>query len=448
MTSPDGLSVGFARHDITPAGALELSGFVARTGTSTGVHDPLCARAAVLDDGNERAALIAVDLIGVDRSLVSEIRNAAATATGIKASRISVVATHTHGAPAVLRHAQLGQPDPGYLQAVIHGAASAVARAAASLQPCHVRHARAEQPDVASNRRDPAGPTDPAVDVLRFDAADRCLGLITTYACHPVVLGADNLLITRDYPGWIVDRLEAEFPGAVAVFMNGCAGQLNTGHRAHDSWSAASTPQRTFAEAARIGTLVADSAVRAAATAAAQTPLDFAPLITASASVKLTMNRDLALDAPWSATPAAGEERTDLPRAVNAAYLRWADSTAAAPLTRETELQAIGFCGRALAIHPGEVFVEYGLRLKDRFPHTVIPVAYGNDAPGYLPSAASHSEGGYELQEAHRFYGQPGPVEPATEDLIVQAMTRLVQAVLASETIAHRRNNPTEKGNT
>src|SRR5690606_40923510 len=57
-----------------------------------------------------------------------------------------------------------------------------------------------------------------------------------------------------------------------------------------------------------------------------------------------------------------------------------------------------------------EAFVEYGLRLERRFPGRVVALAYGNDAPGYLPTRAAHAEGGYELAEAHRFYGRPGPV--------------------------------------
>lgn len=433
MNRQAALAAGFAAHEITPAGPVEQSGFVARTAKSVGVHDPLYARAAVLADGPDRAALLVLDVIGVDADLTREIRAAVAATAGVPAERIAVLATHTHGAPAVLRRSQLGEVSPAYLQWVVEGAAAAASAAADRLEACEVRHARGQQAEVARNRRDPAGATNPAVDVLRFDAGGRCLGLLVSYACHPVVLGADNLLITRDYPGYVVDALEEAVPGAVALFATGCAGQLNTGHRAHDSWSAAAAPRRTFAEAERIGGLITAAALGAARDASAGAPLPYAPLRVASEHVRVALAPDPTPTASWAAELAAELAADDVPperRAVLEAYLNWAEAAGDAEAVLELELQAFAICGRALAIYPGEAFVEYGLRLERRFPGRVTALAYGNNAPGYLPTRAAHTEGGYEVQEAHRFYGQPGPVAPEAEDTLIEAMARLVERVL------------------
>jgi N-acylglucosamine 2-epimerase len=67
------------------------------------------------------------------------------------------------------------------------------------------------------------------------DVDGTTLGVLCHYACHPVTLGPDNHRVTADYPGYLVRELEARHPGATAMYVPGCAGQLNTGHSAADS---------------------------------------------------------------------------------------------------------------------------------------------------------------------------------------------------------------------
>ena len=60
------------------------------------------------------------------------------------------------------------------------------------------------------NRRWLDRPVDPGIAVLRVDDMDgKPLGLFTNFACHSVVLGSDNLLISGDWPGDAMRRLEA-----------------------------------------------------------------------------------------------------------------------------------------------------------------------------------------------------------------------------------------------
>ena len=57
---------------------------------------------------------------------------------------------------------------------------------------------------IGVNRRNPAsGLVDNDVNVLVIEDKNKVKrGVIFNYACHPVVLGPDNLLITADYPGF------------------------------------------------------------------------------------------------------------------------------------------------------------------------------------------------------------------------------------------------------
>jgi len=85
---------------------------------------------------------------------------------------------------------------------------------------------------------------------------------VVSYACHPVVLGADNTLLTADYPG-VVRRVLAQRLGGPVLFVTGCAGDANTGHSAAASVSTDPAAARTFAECERVGGLIAAAALAA-----------------------------------------------------------------------------------------------------------------------------------------------------------------------------------------
>ena len=110
------------------------------------------------------------------------------------------------------------------------------------------------EPGFASNRRRSDGPVDTGIPVLRFESVEgSTIAILVSYACHPVVLSADNLSWTGDYPHFVRKKLETKFPGAIAIFATGCAGDVNTGHSAAASLSLSSSPKRSFARAKEIG---------------------------------------------------------------------------------------------------------------------------------------------------------------------------------------------------
>src|SRR5205085_751441 len=76
-------------------------------------------------------------------------------------------------------------------------------------------------------------------------------------ACHPTVLGPDNLLASADFPGAAIDRIEAA-RGAFALFVNGAEGDVSVGHSSELSAIGVIAPGRTFERAAELGTKLAD----------------------------------------------------------------------------------------------------------------------------------------------------------------------------------------------
>ena len=83
----------------------------------------------------------------------------------------------------------------------------------------------------------------------------------------------------------------------------------------------------------------------------------------------------------------------------------------------------------AMVFLPGEVTVDYQLRLKMEFDHERLWVnAYANDAPCYIPSRKVLAEGGFEGESAMVYYDQPAKFAPGAEDLIVAAVYNILPA--------------------
>jgi hypothetical protein len=66
---------------------------------NTGTHDPLHAKALVLEQDGVKAALVACDLESLPRSLVDPARALVEKTTGIPAAHVLISATHTHTGP-------------------------------------------------------------------------------------------------------------------------------------------------------------------------------------------------------------------------------------------------------------------------------------------------------------------------------------------------------------
>lgn len=434
-----GWAVGCGSRDITPAVGSEMSGFVIRREPARGIHDRLHARALAIADTTTSCCILILDLIAVDMALSRSIRRSVAAATGLDVDGVVVAATHTHGGPPILPNAYLGTPDASYRERVTRQATAAAVAAVQDLAPARLHFAVHQERTVARNRRLPIGPGDYDVPVLRIDRGGALSALLVSYACHPVTLGPDNLLITRDFPGALLDAL-AERHGAVAtVYATGCAGQINTGHTAHDSMRAGAGTMRTFAEAERIGSALAATAERALEDAVTQPPLR-GPLAVARRRFHLP------LMPPPASTPADlrawEEERSTIDDAGSAraavldALVSWATHVAPHPTPSvEVEAACIGLGDLALVFYPGEVFVEYGIELKQAFPDVrLMTIAYAHCAPGYVPHGSAIEAGGYEVAEAYRYYGYPGPLRADAGDVLQGNVRRLVREVTAGRT--------------
>src|ERR1700686_1890975 len=94
------LSVGAAQVTISPPAGMPMAGYYA-TRLSTGVHDDLHAKAIVLSSGDQQAAIVACDLIGIPPAVVEEARALIQSGTGIPGENVMISATHSHTGPLI-----------------------------------------------------------------------------------------------------------------------------------------------------------------------------------------------------------------------------------------------------------------------------------------------------------------------------------------------------------
>jgi hypothetical protein len=85
------------------------------------------------------------------------------------------------------------------------------------------------------------------------------------------------------------------------------------------------------------------------------------------------------------------------------------------------------FGATVLACAAAELFAQTGLRLQALYPElTILPVTCLAPLVGYVPDEAALSQGGYEVADAWRFYGQPAPFAANSEQRIINTFKALI----------------------
>lgn len=422
MSASFPLMCGVALRDITPAVGLMMTGFAARQSPATGAHDALTARALVVND----TALVILDVLGLTQDSCRRIVEGA----GLSPERVIVQATHTHGGPATMPGRLWSVPDADYLAQLEAQAAAALRAAWEARVPARLTLAVGQNARIGRNRRHQDGVTDPHLSLVRVEAeTGETLAMLANYACHPVVLAADNLLWTADFPHFLREALEAATPGALALFATGFTGDVNTGHSAQASISREANPARSFARAAEIGAALAQDLLAAPAqplgaeiyAGMARLPCHYAPR---------PAEQDLAkLSAAWQAEyPTADPIRQSLLQI-------WQDWAKAHPAPRQGHIDlpvwVLNWGGALLIGLPGEIFAQTALDLRAALaPAPVLPLGFSGDNPGYIPAAAEYAFGGYEVDEAHRFYNLPASFVAGTAEALGQTALALARACL------------------
>lgn len=402
-----------------------MSGYGAREGRSTGVHDPLLAAALVVSDGATTVGVVSVDLLNVSERLVRRVREHL-DESGVALDELVVAATHTHAGPHVPAPALEMEPllrvDADERALVDDVEADLAAGVAAAVERAHgrresatlrvgtttldgVQHNRRASGGVGGNVRMPTGEVDPSLDALVVETRSGREAVAYGFACHPVCTTPDETRLSADWPGYARRRVREERPDADVLFFNGAAGDINP--RGSDE---AREDDAVYEYTERVGETVGDAVGRAIADAESRRDRADPPVVAARRSLALPLKRvpsvdrldtrldDLRgrMDDCEAAGDRVGLERTEW----DYWYVRtlrgiaeWGARSLPAPLPY-VEVGGVGLVGV-----PGEAFAEHGRRLKTAATADVLlPVGYANGYVGYLPTLAEFENGGYEVR--------------------------------------------------
>lgn len=419
----DELRVGAATADITPPIGTPMAGYYAER-HAEGVHDPLFAKAIVLEGGGKKAAFVSLDLITTPKSIVEEARKEVEKATGIPGSAVMISATHAHTGPILRgrgpRDDSFGGGNPlvlAYSDGLPAKIAACVRDADKALRPAKVHAGHGQESAISFNRRfhmadgsvgwnpgkknprilKPAGPIDPDVAVVYFESDDKARTPLATYVNHAVHL--DNVggaQFSADMPATIADLLgRFKGPEMVTFYTSGCCGDIN---HINVNWA---EPQKGHENAARMGVILAAEVLRTWPKLEAAAP---GALRVKSARVKLPLPEITEKDVEESkATIARLEGSGKTPAFLEQVKaFKVADVAAQKGEPLEVEVQVVALGDKfAWVSLPGEIFVELGLAIKQDspFPHTII-AELANGAIGYIPSRRAYGQGNYEVVSA------------------------------------------------
>jgi len=438
------LRVGFGHADITPEigdRPVWMAGF-GNNRQATGVHDPLGARAVVLDAGGHRIALVSVDLVGLFRDSVERVRG---KLDGF--DYVLVSSTHGHEGPDTMGlwgpNAGASGVDPEYLKRVEERIAAAVKTAAEKLELAEPVFGAAQDESLVADGREPYVKDDEIRVLLFRRPGGPPIGLVVQWNCHPETLGSKNTLISSDFPHYTRAYLEKRFACPVAFFSGDIGGMMTSlGLDVYDP-NGQKLPENSFERTERLGELIGQFAERTLADAK---PIQLSPFTiksrklflpqdnrgyTALFSLGVVDRKSYRWDgSPDRATPAAGR----IP---------------VARMAIETEIAVLRLGELTIVAVPGELYPELAIgRIQDpqdpgadfqgaAAEPTIFPTigankkkmlfGLANDEVGYiLPKSQWDAESPFCYGRKKAQYGESNSLGPETASILCEAIRQLL----------------------
>jgi hypothetical protein len=411
--------VGVGKTDITPRIGVDLTGYVAREGGSQRILDPLFAKALFLEIGHDHLLFIALDILALGEDLIGAIKDDLHDRLHVPRENVVICATHTHSGPAAIDLRGCGSPDREWLEALPGRIRDAACQAVASATVAHLVFTQFRTA-VSRNRRMGGGPVDDRGSILQArDADGQVVATLVSFACHPVVLRADNHSVSADYPGRLTADVESRF-GGVCLFLAGAAGDVEPHHvgTEADMQTLAAELTRSAIDALGAGRMLAEEMrVRSAIV---ELPSEDLPQDPEEVERKIEQELGAMHDGP-------------LRNRVREVYRRWADEVTALSRRGIRSVRyrlsiTVARIGTTVFVFlSGEPLALLGLHITEVCaPLTAVVVGYANGCVGYLPARSAYRDGGYEIEVAHRYYGVAAPISRGAEHSILETVKNLI----------------------
>ncbi len=218
-----------------------------------------------------------------------------------------------------------------------------------------------------------------------------------------IVSGPDDRLIGADFWGHAAAALEKK--GYDCLYLNGCAGNIS--------------PRRAFGGPVaprREGQRLARAVLRAVAGGRPEADPGWPRgrgvwTLAVDDRPRRSTEIPAQLRQPDRTVRDEDSSQARVRARVRGAWREWlgelTDALARGPLPPVPARVSLLRVGRgALVFLPGEVFFETGAKIAASLPADPVAVAaYGHGYIGYVPAAEAYAEGGYEVNESHRYVG-------------------------------------------
>ena len=416
----DDLKIGAASVKVTPPIGTPMAGYYYERGVE-GIHDDLYAKALVIEKDGTKIAIVECDFVGISEYIVEKVRKLVEKSTGIDAEHVMIGATHSHTGPVIPAdpasinigsdpNSKGGQILAGYIAKLPALIAESIIQANAALKPAKLSFGRGHEGTISFNRRyfmrdgtvgwnpglhnpkviKPAGPIDPAVDVLYAETVDgRPISTFVNFALHLDEVGGSD--VSADLP-FTLSAILGDVKGSdmVTIFSQGCSGNIN-----HINVNG-EAPQSGIFRAEKNGTILAGEVIK---TYALLSELNLNSIKVKSEIVPLPLAEISKDELAWARETAAKFGKPDAAPFldfVKAFKMLRVEERKGNPLQTEIQVFALGdSC--AIVSFPNEIFTELGQYLKSRspYPHTII-TELTNGSNGYIPDRKAYDEGNYE----------------------------------------------------
>ena len=424
--------------DITPKEPLFLAGFANRSGMSESVHRPLKTQCLALRRHNNTICMIFNDLMEVTPDIVKEITQKISDKTRLAQDHIFIHSNHTHSAPIMdnmgLEHSEANDHYRGEVIKTITANAVKTLNDSTVFAPfsistghstCDINvNRRAFDPDTGETiiGKSSEGICDQEVGIVQLsDKAGKSIITLFNYACHPVTLGYESRAVSPDYIGRAREVIQQNW-GGIATFMNGAAGDINPARGLGVSTELADAEGEILGNAVVSARLKEGSALSMQMrTATIELPYLYQN-ITSEQIDRIVMHKS--------------EEETE--------FLTWKQDVhqwgnKMKDLQKKGKLDnyrkmktGVVRLGPALIFFTqGEIFNTYQTILRKSFPdQTILFVGYTNGESGYLPDKEAFSFGGYEVEQAYIYIGEPSPLSPEAEMIFLDHAREQINSVL------------------
>lgn len=230
------LSAGVARIDLTPPLEMNapLGGYGERMNRpAEGVHDRIFAKALVLSDGKRKFALVTADLLGFSPAIKPAVVERLA-GEDWSADQMILLASHSHASIEMnainprntFEIPQIGIHNPKLYEFTVNNLVTVIRNAAENLVPVTIGTSSEQLPGWNRNRRTRGGTTDDELTVTRIDTVDgKPLVALVNFTAHPTFLGAETMVFSAGWPGYLQRTLETVIGDDVtAMYYNGAEG--------------------------------------------------------------------------------------------------------------------------------------------------------------------------------------------------------------------------------